>query len=96
MSVIVAVGAGELTVEIDGAAGILAAGRLRIGRDDAVGNRLDGAAFIAVEKMPGPGLDDGRRIAGVGFPGQRPVQHGGAGSARQDEEGGACQQIASA
>src|SRR6185503_19030487 len=72
MSGIVAVGAGELTVEIDGAAGILAARRCGIGGDDAVGNRLDSAAFIAVEKMPGTGLDDGRRIAGVGFPGQRP------------------------
>ena len=47
--------------------------------------------------MPRAGLDGVRRIAGVGFPGQRPVQDGGAGrDARQDEEGGACQQISSA
>ena len=78
-ALVVAVGAGQLPVEIDGAAGILAAGRLRIGRDDAVGDRLDGAAFIAVEKVPGPGLTRRGRIAGVGLPGQRALQDGGAG-----------------
>ena len=59
---ILAVGAGQLPVEIDGAAGVLAAGGFRIGRDDAVGDRLDGAAFIGVEKMPRTGLD-GERAA---------------------------------
>src|SRR5207253_2718385 len=47
-----AVWARQLPVEEDRAARILAAGRIRIRRDDAIGNRLHRAAFVAAEEKP--------------------------------------------
>ena len=36
---------GQLAIDEDGAAGVLAAGRLRIGRDDAISDGLGRSAF---------------------------------------------------
>ena len=59
------VGAGQLAVDEDRAAGVLAAGRLRIGRNDAIGDGLDRPAFSTGEEKPRTGLGGSRRIAGV-------------------------------
>src|SRR6185312_4830443 len=57
-----AVGALELAVDEDGAAGILAAWRFRIRRDDAIDDRLHDAGFVCCEELPGAGPNDfGRR-----------------------------------
>ncbi len=65
-----AIGAGELPVDEDRAAGILAAGRLRIGRDDAVDDRLDGGRLLGREIEPRAWPHRRRRRAGIGMPGQ--------------------------
>jgi len=65
-----AVRTGQLTVNEDGAAGILAAGRLRIRWNDAVGQRLDGEAFVGCEIMPWARPDRDWRAAGARRPRQ--------------------------
>src|SRR5262249_49365734 len=55
VAVRLAVGPGELPVDEDGATHVLAAGCLRVGRNEAVGDRLHGAPFRPREEAPGPG-----------------------------------------
>ena len=89
-----AVGAGELAVDEDRAAGILAAGRLRIGRNDAVGDGLDRAAFRAGEEQPRARLRRNRRIAGVRLPGKM-IKDDGSAPRQAAEQGkrGTSQQV---
>ncbi len=65
-----AVGAGKLPVDKDSAAGVLSAGRLRIGRDDAIRQRLDRRCLVEGEKLPRPRPYRCGRVAGVWIPGE--------------------------
>jgi hypothetical protein len=53
-----AVSAGQLAIDKDGASAILAAGGVRIGRDQPIDQSLDRGPFLGVKKTHGPGLTD--------------------------------------
>ena len=63
IALLVAEGSGELPVDEHGAARILAAGRFRVGRDKAVGHRLNGVRLVEREIKPGTGPRRSRRFA---------------------------------
>ena len=65
-----AIGSGKLSIDEHGTTGIFPAGRLGIGRNDAVRKRLDRARFIGGEVMPWARPHRGRGIAGIWRPRQ--------------------------
>src|SRR5262249_22936757 len=66
-----AVASRQLAVREEGRSRILAAGDLVVGRNDAGGQGLHGAAFVGREELPGTELRGRGRIAAVGLPRQR-------------------------
>jgi hypothetical protein len=47
------VGAGKLSIDIDGAADVLAARRQRVSRNETIDDRFDRRSFLRREKLPG-------------------------------------------
>src|ERR1051326_4076736 len=71
-----AVRSGELTVDENGAAAVLAAGRELIGWDEAIDECLNQRAFLRSEIAPAFRRDRGRRIGSAGFPWQAALDDG--------------------
>jgi hypothetical protein len=59
-----------LAVDKDRTASILAAGRLRVGRNDAIGDGLNRSPFCTSEEKPRTGLGGNRRVTRVWRPGE--------------------------
>jgi len=59
-----------LAVDKERAASILAAGRLRVGRNDAIGDGLDRSPFCTSEEKPRTGPGGNRRVTSVWRPGK--------------------------
>src|SRR5258705_11053666 len=64
------IGTGHLPVDEHGTSGVFAAGRIRIGRNDAVCDGFDRAAFSAGEEVPWPRPHGNRRASTVLCPGK--------------------------
>ena len=79
-TVLTSIRAGKLAIDEYGAAGILSAGRFGVGRNDAVGKRLDRPAFVAGEEEPGSKRCGGWGIASVGCPWKVIENNGRAGT----------------
>jgi hypothetical protein len=67
-TLLTAVWTGELAIDEHSTAATLAAGRLGVRRNDAVGHRFDRATLVAGEEEPRTKLGRRRRIARVGRP----------------------------
>ena len=67
---------GKLPVDEDCAAAIFAAGRLRIGRNQAIDKGFDGCRLLRREKVPTVRGDNRRRIGGSGRPRHPAFDHG--------------------
>ena len=78
------VGAGKLPIDVDRASGVLAAGRIRVRRDQAIDQRLDRGALGRVEEDPLFLPIGVRRGTGDRPPGQR-LRTTNCGSADQEE-----------
>src|SRR6185312_15961648 len=88
---------GKLTIEEDGAAAVLAARRLRIRRDDAVGERLNRARLVSGEILPRSRPELPGRCAGIRMPRQAATNHGCAGGDGAGREiGGGRKQLSTA
>src|SRR6516225_9344324 len=85
-SLLMTIGASELTVEKHNAAGILASGRLRIRRNDSVRDGFHVAAFCGSEKQPWARNSRRRWIAGIRSPRQMTHNRVGATSRSADEQ----------
>ena len=70
MSAVVAVGTGKLPVDVHGAAGVLAAGRIRVRRNHSIRNGFDRPPLIRGEEEPSPWDHRHGWVTRVRLPGQ--------------------------
>jgi hypothetical protein len=92
---VVAVRPRELAIDVHGAPGVFATRRIRIRRNDAISNRLDGLSFRRREVLPRSRTHRMWRIACIRFPGQIAGNKRSPGKrSAEQQKRGACKKVA--